>query len=138
MRRHVVLMAKEPRAGRVKTRLIPALGSRDVVMTSGVLLLASGLILLRPLAGRRRTAVAALVVLIGAGLFGVIVTSPALASPCDRESSYFCIRTIDEGEHPSLGRTRSLVLDHLLRAKQLRLHCPQSFAPRRCQRRTPW
>ena len=94
--------------------MIPALGSRDVVMTSGISLLACGLILLRPLAGRRRTAVAVLVVLAGAGLFGVIVTSPALASPCDRESSYFCIRTIDEGEHPSLGRTRSLVLDHLL------------------------
>lgn len=45
---------------------------------------------------------------------GLVLGSPALASPCERESSYFCIRTIDEGTHPQLGKVRSLVLDHLL------------------------
>jgi len=42
------------------------------------------------------------------------LSNPALASPCERESSYFCIRTVDEGVHPTLGQARSLVLDHLL------------------------
>ena len=94
--------------------LIPALGSRNVVLTSGLLLLLSGLVLLWPLNGRRHVLLtcAALIAAIGLGL-GTLF-NPALASPCERESSYFCIRTVDEGMHPQLGHARSLVLDHLL------------------------
>lgn len=109
--------------------LIPWLGSRDVVLTSGALLMLTGLILLRP---RRRPAhaLASLVALLIAALLGgSTITTPALASPCDEESSYFCIRAIDEGEHPELGRVRSLVLDHLLHGTNVEndgtyLHAP--------------
>jgi spermidine synthase len=94
--------------------LIPALGSRNVVLTSGVLLLLSGLLLAWPLRGRRHLAATALVLLTAVGLGLGTLFNPALASPCERESSYFCIRTIDEGVHPTLGQARSLVLDHLL------------------------
>ena len=94
--------------------LIPALGSRNVVLTSGMLLLLSGLALVWPMRSRRHLATTALVLLAGIGLgFGTLF-NPALASPCERESSYFCIRTVDENVHPSLGQARSLVLDHLL------------------------
>jgi len=94
--------------------LIPTLGSRNVVLTSGLLLLAGGLILLRPLATARRAALALLMLLVAGGLGVGTWMNPALASPCERESSYFCIRTVDEGTDPRLGQARSLVLDHLL------------------------
>ncbi|MCG6967408.1 MAG: fused MFS/spermidine synthase [Chromatiaceae bacterium] len=94
--------------------LIPAIGSRDVVLTSGLLLLLGGLALLRPLASARRVAVAVAVLACAIGLGVSTLFNPALASPCERESSYFCIRTVDEGSDPRLGQARSLVLDHLL------------------------
>ena len=94
--------------------LIPALGSRNLVLTSGLLLLLSGLLLIRP-AQDRPQALATGVLLLAALAAGVgTLFNPALASPCDRESSYFCIRTVDDGEHATLGKARSLVLDHLL------------------------
>lgn len=109
--------------------LIPAMGSRNVVLTSGVLLLVGGLLLLRPAANARRAVLGGLVLAAGGGVAALIITSPALASPCERESSYFCIRTIDEGEHAQLGRVRSLVLDHLLHGTNVEndgryLHAP--------------
>ncbi|MCB1802627.1 MAG: fused MFS/spermidine synthase [Gammaproteobacteria bacterium] len=109
--------------------LIPTLGSRDLVLTSGVSLLLCGLVLLRPLASRRRGFASAALVLLTAGTLWAVASNPALASPCDRESSYFCIRTVDEGEHPQLGQVRSLVLDHLLHGTNIEndgtyLHAP--------------
>jgi spermidine synthase len=109
--------------------LIPWLGSRDVVLTSGGLLMLTGLMLLTP---RRRPAhaLASLLALLTAALVGgSVITNRALASPCDQESSYFCIRAIDEGEHPELGQVRSLVLDHLLHGTNVEndgtyLHAP--------------
>ncbi|QEP42140.1 hypothetical protein D5085_02690 [Ectothiorhodospiraceae bacterium BW-2] len=35
------------------------------------------------------------------------------ANPCDRESSYFCIRVVDEPLPPGLGTARGMILDHL-------------------------
>ena len=94
--------------------LIPALGSRNLVLTSGALLMILGLTLVVPLRGGRQVALTG-VALIAAIALGIgTLFNPALASPCERESSYFCIRTVDEGVHPRLGQTRSLVLDHLL------------------------
>lgn len=94
--------------------LIPTIGSRNVVLTSGALLLLGGLVLVRPLASARRAALSVAILLAAAGLGAGIFANPALASPCEHESSYFCIRTIDEGVLPRLGQARSLVLDHLL------------------------
>ena len=94
--------------------LIPALGSRNVVLTSGLLLLFSGLLLVRPARGRRQALATGVVLLAALAAGAGTLFHPALASPCDRESSYFCIRTIDEGQHATLGKARSLVLDHLL------------------------
>jgi spermidine synthase len=94
--------------------LIPLFGSRNLVLTSGVMLLLCGLLLLRPLSAKTH-AMAGVAGLVGAAALGFsTLANPVLASSCDRESSFFCIRTIDEGEHPQLGKVRSLVLDHLL------------------------
>jgi len=94
--------------------LIPALGSRNVVLTSGLLLLLGGVGMLRPLATPRRAAITGAVLMVAGGLGASALLNPALASPCERESSYFCIRTVDDGEHPTLGKVRRLVLDHLV------------------------
>ena len=94
--------------------LIPALGSRNVVLTSGILLLLSGLLLAWPLNSRRRLITSGLSLVAAVTLGAGTLFNPALASPCEHESSYFCIRTVDEGVHPTLGQARSLVLDHLL------------------------
>lgn len=94
--------------------LIPTLGSRNVVLTSGLMLVLSGLVLLRPLSNRRHAALSGAAVVVASALGLGTLFNPALASPCERESSYFCIRTVDEGVHPVLGQARSLVLDHLL------------------------
>jgi len=94
--------------------LIPWMGSRDLVLLSGAILLLLGGSLFLPLRGWRRQVPALLVVLCAGALGAVVWLSPALASPCERESSYFCIRTVDEGRHASVGQMRSLVLDHLL------------------------
>ncbi len=94
--------------------LIPALGSRNVVLVSGVSLFLCGLVLMTPLTGPKRLTATAVAFAAAIGLGFSTWFNPALASPCDHESSYFCIRTIDEGEHPTLGKARSLVLDHLL------------------------
>lgn len=94
--------------------LIPALGSRDVVLACGVLLIVCGVILLRPLNSRRRLAAGLVGIAFAGGLLTAVVTNPVTASPCDHESGYFCIRTIDEGADPRLGQVRSLVLDNLL------------------------
>jgi spermidine synthase len=109
--------------------LIPVLGSRNVVLTSGLVLLLSGLLLMRPSRGRPQAVLTGLVLLAAAGLGIGTLFNPALASPCDRESSYFCIRTIDEGEYVALGKARSLVLDHLLHGTNVEndgtyLHAP--------------
>lgn len=94
--------------------LIPTLGSRNVVLVSGVALLISGLVFVRPRHNPREGVLSLFALLLAAALGIGTLLHPALASPCERESSYFCIRTIEEGEHPSLGRMRSLVLDHLM------------------------
>lgn len=94
--------------------LIPWLGSRDLVLISGVALIVLGLTLSLPAGDWRRRLALGVWLALAAGLGGHALVSPALASPCERESSYFCIRTVDEGERPGLGQLRSLVLDHLL------------------------
>jgi spermidine synthase len=94
--------------------LIPLLGSGNLVLSSGLALLLSGLVLAWPLTGRRRQILGGAAMIMAAVLALGTLLNPALASPCEEESSYFCIRTVDEGERPGLGQARSLVLDHLL------------------------
>jgi hypothetical protein len=90
--------------------LIPALGSRALVLGTALMLFVLALPLLRrshPVLPGGLGALA-LIVLAASG------SSGALDDPCDRESSYFCIRVVDESWEMPPGRLRSLVLDHLM------------------------
>ncbi len=90
--------------------LVPALGSRALVLGTACMLFLLALPLLRrshPLLPGG-TAAAGLLVLFAADGSG------ALEDPCDRESSYFCIRVVEESWDMPPGRLRSLVLDHLM------------------------
>ena len=90
--------------------LIPAFGSRAVVIATAAALVALALPLTRgagitTIAG---SATAALVL----GL--ATWAGNGLADPCEAESSYFCIRVVSEEMEMPPGETRSLILDHLL------------------------
>ncbi len=89
--------------------LIQYLGTRAVIVGAGVALLALAFPLLRgsKLIAAAMTAMAVLV--LGAGL-----AHQGMATPCDEESQYYCIRVVDSAGTAEPGATRTLVLDHLV------------------------
>ncbi|MCF7991212.1 MAG: fused MFS/spermidine synthase [Thiohalocapsa sp.] len=90
--------------------LVQALGTRTVVLTTGLLLLALGAPFLRGI--HRAAQVLLVVAVLATGL--LVGLRQGLASSCDRESSYFCIRVVDQSADAPFGEARGLVLDHLL------------------------
>ncbi|NEX15049.1 MAG: hypothetical protein C1943_00050 [Halochromatium sp.] len=89
--------------------LVQWLGSRMVVLVCGLLLIALAVPFLRSL-HRALWVLVGLLVLLSGGL-GL---RSALAGSCDRESSYFCLRVVDQTALAPFGEARGLVLDHLL------------------------
>ena len=90
--------------------LVQTLGTRSVVLITGLLLLALALPFLREL--KRGAQVAVLAVALGASaLMGL---RHGLTTSCDRESAYFCIRVVDQTALAPFGEAHGLVLDHLL------------------------
>lgn len=89
--------------------LIPELGSRKLVMISGTVLILLGL----PFFASHRTRLGAVAVGLIA-LLGFQLAPQISATPCDRESSYFCLRVVPESRDAQGNEVRSLVLDHLL------------------------
>jgi predicted membrane-bound spermidine synthase len=90
--------------------LIQYLGTRAVVFGTALTLIGLGLPFLR---GRLRGGTA-LVVLGLVPLLWFGWERGAFSNPCQRESSYFCIRVIDSSDDAPYGEARSLILDHLL------------------------
>jgi spermidine synthase len=87
--------------------LVQWIGSRDIIVGTGALLL----VLALPLLGwRKGLAGAPLALLVGAAS----VSTLGYATPCERESSYFCLRVVDSSSEAPFGVARSLVLDHLV------------------------
>ncbi len=88
--------------------LIQWIGSRNVVLATGLLLI----LLALPLFRRGSQAATAL----GTGALGLLLAQSSLgyADPCERESNYFCLRVVDSSAEVPFGSARSLVLDHLL------------------------
>ena len=88
--------------------LVQSFGTRQVLAGTGALLLALALPFLR----RARLALAV------AAVAGAVATAAwargGLASPCTRESAFFCIRVVDASAEAPWGEARALVLDHLL------------------------
>ena len=89
--------------------LVQMLGSRMVVLVCGLLLIARAIPFLRG-SSRGLAWAAGVLVLISAAV-GV---RSALGGSCDRESSYFCMRVVDQSSLAPFGEARGLVLDHLL------------------------
>ena len=90
--------------------LVQSFGTRVVVLTAGLALLALALPFLR----RNRPAVLGLVAVVGLAAGGLVALRGALTPACDRESAYFCIRVVEQPELAPPGAARGLVLDHLL------------------------
>jgi len=90
--------------------LVQQFGSRVIVLGSGVVLM----VLAVPLLARRGR-----FALLGATVGAVVLVAVAranngLASPCDVESAYFCIRVVNDSQAAPWGEARTLVLDHLV------------------------
>jgi len=90
--------------------LVQHLGSRTIVLSTGLLLLLLAAPFLR--ATGRGLKLALVLAVIAAG--GLLVLRGSVASACDRESRYFCIRVVDRSADAPFGEARGLVLDHLL------------------------
>jgi len=79
-----------------------------IIGTSGVLGLLSLAFLLRA-----RWALLGLAIL-AVAMAGWTQVRGGFLQPCDRESSYFCIRVVDMSDEVPFGHARGMVLDHLL------------------------
>lgn len=90
--------------------LIPAFGSRNVVMGTGTVLFLLGLPLLR----KANPVLPATAASLGLLLLVTADQLDAWKDPCDSESSFFCIRVAEEDWAIPPGKLRSLVLDHLM------------------------
>ena len=88
--------------------LIQYLGTRTVIVGSGLALLALSVPLLRG------AVTVASVLVAGAAIFGATAARQGLQDPCDAESQYYCIRVVDFSGGDLPGDTRTLVLDHLV------------------------
>lgn len=90
--------------------LIQYLGSRMVVVIAAAILLALAIPFL--LGASRR--ILLFLFALGAVSILLVQSGQGIASPCDRESNYFCLRVVDASEEAPFGEARGLVLDHLL------------------------
>jgi spermidine synthase len=90
--------------------LIQYLGTRGIVIGTAL-----GLFLLAlPFFKGTSRLVPAAVLAAAVGLVLLTQARNGFSNPCDRESTYFCIRVVDESERAPFGVARSLVLDHLV------------------------
>ncbi len=122
--------------------LVPWFGTRNIIVATGVVLVAMGIVFL----WRRPRATLSAVVASGA-LAASLAATDALRNPCDTESLYYCIRVVDEDT--PYGGVRTLVLDHMVHShnhaadpellvatyahlmdEMLRLRMPDEAAPR--------
>ncbi|NOZ10126.1 MAG: hypothetical protein GXP09_03645 [Gammaproteobacteria bacterium] len=90
--------------------LIQYFGTRNVVTGTAVVLF----VLALPFLWQARRIVAALIMIVTTAVVAAIYTRQGFATPCDRESNYFCIRVVDESGMAPFGQARALILDHLL------------------------
>jgi spermidine synthase len=90
--------------------LIQYMGSRLIILLSALLLLLLALPFLRGATKRLSFTVIAVVIATG----GLAYQQQGFANPCDRESSYFCLRVVDASDQVPFGAARAMVLDHLV------------------------
>lgn len=98
--------------------LVQWLGTRTIIWSSAAILFAMALPFLAGRAGGARTLLAGLAV----AMLLVLLTwqKDGFASPCDVESSYYCLRVVDEQDETGVLRARSLVIDHMVHSTNSR------------------
>lgn len=90
--------------------LVQTVGTQAIVVGSGVALL----IIATPFFLPRARLQWALMLALAAAATALSYSRDGLASPCDEESSYFCIRIMDASQEAPFGQARGMVLDHLI------------------------
>jgi len=90
--------------------LVQTFGTRAVVLGTAVILF----LLASPFLRRGGRLMPVALLISAATAVGVLWQRQGLASPCIRESGYFCIRVVDHSQDAPFGEARGLVLDHLL------------------------
>lgn len=91
--------------------LIPALGTRTIILSVAGLLALLGLLVLP---WKRRLAAGAGVLLVLVGLSASTGLAKMLESECTVESGYYCIKISWDGMKGDPGAVKQLVLDHLI------------------------
>ena len=89
--------------------LVQTFGTRNIILGTGVLL-----VLMAMPFFRRHPRQMAIMFLLGLAAMPLTVLSGAARSPCNYESSYFCIRVVNESASAPYGEARGMVLDHLI------------------------
>lgn len=90
--------------------LVQYMGTRNIIIITSI-----GLFLLAlPLLKGVRPTMTLSAFLLAALISGGIWIQNGFTNPCDRESSYFCIRVVDSTSEAPFGEARSMILDHLL------------------------
>jgi len=89
--------------------LVQTFGTRNIILGTGVLLVLMALPFFR-----RHPRQMAVMFLLGLAAMPLTILSGAARSPCDVESSYFCIRVVNESASAPYGEARGMVLDHLI------------------------
>ncbi len=90
--------------------LVQSLGTRALVLTAGMALLALALPFLR----RNPPVTLGLLAVVMLATLTLLALRDGLSSRCDRASAYFCIRVVARPDLAPSGAARGLVLDHLL------------------------
>ena len=98
--------------------LVQWLGTRTIILSSAGILFAMALPFLIGRTGGARTVIAGLT---GAMLLVLLIwLEDGFASPCDVESSYYCLRVVDETDPAGVLQGRSLVIDHMVHSTNSR------------------
>ncbi len=98
--------------------LVQWFGTRTIIWSSAAILFAMALPFLVGRTGGARTMIAGL----SAAMLLVLLTwlEDGFASPCDVESSYYCLRVVDEQDPSGVLQGRSLIIDHMVHSTNSR------------------
>ncbi len=91
--------------------LVQTIGTKNIILGTSLALACLALPYLRHL--RRKAAVVAGGLIVSGGLAAVTHQVQGFVNPCDVESSYYCLRVVDELGPGGKVTARSLVLDHM-------------------------
>ena len=105
--------------------LIQYVGSHGIIVLSSALLMLLALPYLRQVRKSLSLAIVVLVILASS----ITHVKRGFTSPCQFESSYFCLRVVDVPEQAPYGNARALVLDHLVHGINHETEASMMIAP---------